>query len=72
MRAGIVYTKLPISLIKFDYIKDDVSELKESIKMYGLLQPIGVVRDGEKNYKLIFGNRRIKACAELKQKYNFI
>lgn len=69
MRAGIVYTKLPINLIKFDYVKDDVSLLKESIKMYGLLQPVGVVRDGENGYKLLFGNRRIKACMELELKY---
>ncbi len=69
MRAGIVYIKIPISSIKYDYIKDDVTSLKESIKMYGLLQPIGVVRDGESGYKLIFGNRRLKACVELNQKY---
>lgn len=69
MRAGIVYIKIPISSIKFDYIKDDVSALKDSIKMYGLLQPIGVARYGENNYKLIFGNRRLKACMELNQKY---
>lgn len=69
MRAGIVYTKLPINSIKFDLIKDDVSLLKESIKTYGLLQPVGVVRDGEYGYKLLFGNRRIKACIELEQKY---
>ena len=69
MRAGIVYTKLPINSIKFDFIKDDVTLLKESIKTYGLLQPVGVVRDGENGYKLLFGNRRIKACMELEQKY---
>ena len=69
MRAGIVYTKLPINSIKFDLTKDDVSLLKDSIKTYGLLQPVGVVRDGETGYKLIFGNRRIKACMELEQKY---
>lgn len=69
MRAGIVYIKLPISAIKYDFISDDVTLLKESIKTYGLLQPVGVVRNGENGYKLVFGRRRIKACSELNQKY---
>lgn len=69
MRAGIVYTKLPINLIKFDFVDDDVSLLKESIKTYGLLQPVGVVRDSQSGYNLLFGKRRIKACFELEQKY---
>lgn len=69
MKSGILYIKLPISTIKFDYIPDDVSLLKESIKTYGLVQPIGVVRNGDTGYKLVFGKRRIKACAELNHKY---
>lgn len=68
MRAGAVYIKLPIESISFEPITDSVAELKESIRAYGLLQPIGVVRDGER-YKLVFGKRRLKACMELKHKY---
>ena len=68
MRAGIVYIKIPIASIRYEFIKDDVSYLKDSIKMYGLLQPIGVKRHDE-GYKLIFGRKRLKACIELGHKY---
>lgn len=68
MRAGIVYIKVPISEILTENISDDVTLLKESIKTYGLLQPVGIVPFHDK-YKLIFGSRRLKACKELDQKY---
>ncbi len=68
MRAGIVYVKVPISTIEFDLPDDDVTLLKESIRIYGLLQPVGVVKKSD-GYKLVFGRRRIKACLELGQKY---
>lgn len=68
MRAGIVYIKVPIEDIFYEKIDDDVTFLKESIKMYGLLQPVGIKakKDG---YKLLFGKKRVKACMELGHKY---
>ncbi len=68
MRADIVYVKLPISQIIFQKTDEDVAALKESIKSYGLLQPIGVVAQ-EDGYRLIFGHRRLQACIELGKKY---
>ncbi len=68
MRAGIVYIKVPICSILYETINDDVTFLKESIKMYGLLQPVGIKPDN-KGYKLLFGRKRIKACLELGHKY---
>ncbi len=68
MRAGIVYIKVPISEISYEKITDNVEQLKNSIRCYGLLQPVGLVRLN-KGYKLIFGRKRVKACTELKQKY---
>lgn len=68
MKAGIVYIKVPIESIHYEKVDDDVTFLKESIKMYGLLQPIGI-KAKENGYKLLFGRKRIKACRELGQKY---
>ncbi len=68
MRAGIVYIKVPIASIRYEMVNDDVSSLKDSIRMYGLLQPVGIIKMDE-GYKLIFGKRRIKACLELGHKY---
>ncbi len=68
MRAGIVYIKVPIDSITYEKVDDDVTFLKESIKMYGLLQPIGVKAQKD-NYKLLFGKKRVKACRELGHKY---
>lgn len=47
--------------------KDGLLELAESIKKHGILQPIVVVREGEK-YKIVAGERRWRAAqlAELK------
>jgi ParB-like chromosome segregation protein Spo0J len=39
----------------------DLSDLKESIKLLGLLQPIGITKDGS----LVFGERRLKAWVQL-------
>jgi len=41
-----------------------VANLMRSIKNDGLLQPIGVFRDGRR-YEIIFGNRRLEACKKL-------
>lgn len=68
MRADIVHIKLPIKKIVCDECKENVDQLKKSIARFGLLQPIGVAKI-DKDYRLIFGARRLKACKELNQKY---
>jgi len=45
----------------------DLTELMDSIKQVGLLQPIGVSKKG-KGYTLEFGNRRLAAYKELGEK----
>ncbi len=47
--------------------EEGISELAESIRSEGLLQPIVVRRVGEK-YQIIAGERRYRACRELKLK----
>ena len=50
-----------------DFDAEKIKELAQSIKVYGLLQPI-IVRQVEKDtdrYQLIAGERRLKACQEL-------
>ena len=42
----------------------DISELAESIKKYGLLNPITLRRDGDQ-YVLLAGWRRLEACRTL-------
>lgn len=42
----------------------DVADLMASIKKQGLLQPIGVVKNGDK-YSVVFGNRRLQAFKKL-------
>ena len=44
--------------------EDDISELAESIRAHGVLQPITVRPLGEK-YEIIMGERRYRACAKL-------
>ena len=44
---------------KFD--EEKLKELSESITKNGLLQPI-IVRKGKKNFELVAGERRLKAC----------
>ena len=41
--------------------KSSLEELSESIKKYGILNPILVKKNGE-NYEIISGERRVKAC----------
>ena len=43
---------------------DDISELAESIRAHGVLQPITVRPLGEK-YEIIMGERRYRACEKL-------
>lgn len=51
---------------KFD--DESLNELAESIKIYGVLQPIRVYQDGEK-YVIIFGHRRYYASKKAGKKY---
>lgn len=44
--------------------KDELEGLMESIKAIGLLQPIGVVKNGT-GYDIAYGNRRFLACSKL-------
>jgi len=68
MRAGIVYIKLPTNEIICDLPTESVKDLRESIRDFGMLEPIGVVRQQDR-YKLIYGKCRLKACIELGYKY---
>lgn len=40
---------------------NSLKELSQSIKIYGVLQPINVRRVGENNYELVAGERRLRA-----------
>lgn len=62
-------TKIPVHMIKpnphqprriFD--EDSINELSESIKKYGVIQPITVRQLAENRYELIAGERRLRAC----------
>ena len=45
--------------------KESLAELEESIKQYGLMQPIVVRRINENEYELIAGERRLRACKNI-------
>lgn len=45
--------------------KDSLLELEESIKQYGLMQPIVVRKINESEYELIAGERRLRACKNI-------
>ena len=52
-------------------IKDNTfNDLKENIKVNGILQPIGVYKENENDLKyiLLYGERRLEACKELGHK----
>ena len=72
--ASSGFVELPISVIepnpyqpRRDFVEAHLEELAESIRSEGLLQPI-VVRQVGKNYQLIAGERRWRACKQLKLK----
>jgi len=44
-----------------EFDEEKLKELGESIKRYGLLQPI-MIRPKDENYELIIGERRLRAC----------
>lgn len=68
------FTDLPIGSIepnpfqpRRDFVEAQLQELADSIRSEGLLQPV-VVRKSGKNYQLIAGERRWRACKQLKLK----
>lgn len=66
----IPITRMPLNKIKLgrnsraNIDKDELEGLMESIKSIGLLQPIGVVKNGT-GYDIAYGNRRFLACSKL-------
>lgn len=47
-----------------DFEPEKLAELMQSIKTYGLLQPV-IVRTVEDGYQLVAGERRLRACSQL-------
>lgn len=48
------------------YFDDEtIEELAQSIKMYGIIQPLSVRRMGENSYELVAGERRLRAAKKL-------
>lgn len=43
------------------FSEDSIKSLSESIKQYGVLQPLVVIKNGENAYELIAGERRLRA-----------
>ena len=63
MKADISKIKVGIRIRK-DY--GDIAELAESIKQDGLISPVILRKTDGDRYKLLAGNRRLKACKMLK------
>lgn len=65
----IVTQQIPLSQIETNdrnfYEVEDVTELKESIELIGLKQPLVVLEVDDSHYRLIAGHRRYKALTEL-------
>ena len=71
-RSGVVLEnarRLPLDLIDINphqarqqFDENALEELAASIKVYDVLQPVGVIRTGER-YQIIFGERRFRAAA---------
>jgi ParB family chromosome partitioning protein len=68
MRAEKEVRNIPINLIRPNtyqprkiFSHDGIIELSQSIKEYGVLQPISVRRNGTSFYELIAGERRLRA-----------
>ena len=62
--------QIPIKVIKPNpnqprriFGNDNLKELADSIKMYGVIQPITVRKTGDGTYELISGERRLRASA---------
>ncbi|MDD3840059.1 MAG: nucleoid occlusion protein [Clostridia bacterium] len=67
-RSGQAIEKIPIDFIRPNpyqprktFVQTGLEELSESIKEYGVLQPISVRKTGKNTYELIAGERRLKA-----------
>ncbi len=66
----IVVQKMALNKIKLgknsrmSVSKEELNGLMQSIKQVGLLQPIGVVKNGT-GYEICYGNRRFMACSKL-------
>ena len=65
--------EIPVELIKpnpyqprHTFNKESLSELADSIKEYGVLQPISVRRISFNKYELVTGERRLKASIKMK------
>lgn len=50
-----------------EYPQEDLRELAESIREHGLLHPI-IVREAERGYEVVSGERRVRACLLLERK----
>lgn len=65
------FTQVPLNKIEQNensrvvYKEADLSELMQSMKVDGLLQPVGVKALGQGKYEAVFGNRRIVAARKL-------
>lgn len=44
---------------------ESIEELAQSIKIYGIIQPISIRRLGSNNYELVAGERRLRAAKKL-------
>lgn len=66
----VTITKMPINKIKLNKNSrlnidpEELDGLMQSIKSEGLLQPIGVIKNGS-GYEICYGNRRFLACSKL-------
>ncbi|MFD0712812.1 ParB/RepB/Spo0J family partition protein [Paenibacillus sp. GCM10027626] len=65
-------TEIPLALIdedsaqpRYQFDEEALQELMQSIEELGLLSPIKVRSTGDGRYKIIYGNRRYKACQTL-------
>lgn len=45
--------------------EETIDELAQSIKVYGIIQPLSVRKMGENNYELVAGERRLRAAKKL-------
>lgn len=67
--SGKTVTEIPIENIdanpyqpRTDFEEDDLQELAESIKVHGIIQPLIVTAENDWKYKLVAGERRLRAA----------
>lgn len=51
--------------VRKEFVVDEIDELADSISEHGLLTPITVIKDVGGKYKLICGEKRLRACKQL-------